>query len=396
MGHIQDIRIIGVGVQHLNRINIKRHMVAVEWELPDSGEKVSEKCHVYVGGERVDAVAVAPEGVGTDDDALLRGVVVHLGAISLGIGVVGDAAWLAKVAAVGSGHEGVGGVGAQEARLLPMEEVDLIEKGGEADAEGVVTAQRDPLLSSRRVGKEAVGPPAQTVCRLGDQQTVADRVIDMLRVGHKQRVGHRDGVRTRRLNLCIHLGQKREQNSRQQDELAQRHSRILLLGGRRLYDGHLLLVKPHTEPRLEFIKFSLYEGCRRFYEHHKPRGGLCPGGRRECAGFSKHHTGYSRILHHHLACHNVAQIVLRTIESKRIVQPLYRVGQHYLTLLAGIIQFFDHVRLQSGNAGNQIIVAEDYLAALDAIFRGSAIETLQFAVRGRRSCHKKFDGGMAE
>ena len=257
MGHIQDIRIIGVGVQHLYRIDVERHMVAVEWKLPDSGEKVAEKCHGPVGGERVDAVAVAPEGVGTDDNALLRGVVVHLGAISLRICVVGYAARLAEVAAVGSGHEGVGGVGAQKARLLPMEEVDLIEKGGEADTEGVVAAQRDPLLSCRRVGKEAVGPPAQTVGLLGDQQTVADSVVDMLRVGYKERVGHRDGDRTRRLNLGMHPRQKREQNSRQQDVLAQRHGRFILLGGRRLDDGDLLLVKPYTEPRLELVKFSL-------------------------------------------------------------------------------------------------------------------------------------------
>ena len=89
---------VGVGVEHLNGVDIERHMVAVAGEFSEyrqKGVKVCDGIECVEGKKGLDGVAVAPECVGTYDDALLRCVVVHLGAIVLGVGAVGDAARLA-------------------------------------------------------------------------------------------------------------------------------------------------------------------------------------------------------------------------------------------------------------------------------------------------------------
>ena len=83
-------------------------------------------------------------------------------------------------------------VRSHKARLLPMEEVGLVEKGGKVLAKGIATAYRDLLPGSRGIG-------------------------------HKYGVGHCDGDCARRLYLGSHLCHKREQSNRQQDIFVQRH-----------------------------------------------------------------------------------------------------------------------------------------------------------------------------
>ena len=208
---------VGVGVEHLYGVDIERHMVAVAGELPEYRQKGVEVCdgiECVEWKEGLDGVTVTPEGVGTYDDALLRCVIVHFGAIVLWVGAVGDAARLAEVAFGRRWHVGVRCVRLHKSRLLPVEEVGIVVVGGNPHTECVVASYCHPLRCCRRVGEETVRPPVQAVCPFGTGETVAYRVVDMHRVGHQHGIRHRDGGRTHPLYLCFPCQRKqKKQNS---------------------------------------------------------------------------------------------------------------------------------------------------------------------------------------
>lgn len=190
---VQDIGVVGVGFEHVNSVNIKWNMSGIGGELTEDGEDGVEGGDGVGGVERKEwlyGVAVAPEGVGTDDDAALRGVVVHFGTIVLRIGVEGDAAGLAEVAIVGRAEIVVFGVGAEEVGLLPMEEVGMVVEGGEADTEGVAAMQSNPLVGMGGVGEKGVGPPMQAVGIEGGLEMVSHTPCPTRRVGHREGIDH--------------------------------------------------------------------------------------------------------------------------------------------------------------------------------------------------------------
>ena len=95
-------------------------------------------------------------------------------------------------------------MGADKARLLPVEEVDVVKTGRGTDGHGVATSQSEPLLSSGTIGKQRRGRPEQAVGGWRDLQVVSDRVLLGCSTGQKERVRHRDGNRAARTHLSMY------------------------------------------------------------------------------------------------------------------------------------------------------------------------------------------------
>ena len=138
-------------------------------------------------------VVIAAQGVRPNDDASLRGIVVHLGTVVLRIRIICDAARLAEVTIRRRLKIVVSRMSAYKVGLLPMEEIGISVEGSEFDWKAVVAPYSHPLRWGRRVGKKAVGIPMEAVGIGGGAQleaygiNIAQSVVDIQGVSYINR-----------------------------------------------------------------------------------------------------------------------------------------------------------------------------------------------------------------